>query len=263
MTYKVNLVMATFNRLDATNQTIPNIRETTKNSSIPYMLTVVDNGSTDGTVDYLTEMYNRGEIDTLILLKENVGVSKAQNIGWKLFEGTPYYAKIDNDVLFHSDTWLDDLIHVFDNAPEIGVLGYDCEPAPPPSTPINNGKVSFTHKQGNVGGACHFVSNKINKVVGFWCPDYDKYGEEDADYGVRVAVAKYKNCYMLDRTVMEHLPEEQDEYRSFKDEQREENLKSGLFQRITSEYRKGDRPVKIKTNVLNEISFNIMTHIKG
>ncbi len=124
----VNLVIVTFNRWEYTELCIPSIWETASDN-IPYIITVVDNGSSDGTPDKLKEMYERGLIDHLILLKENVGISKAQNLGWKCHEEVPFYAKIDNDIVFNKKGWLVDIINTFEKTTNIGALGYQCSDA--------------------------------------------------------------------------------------------------------------------------------------
>ncbi len=56
---KVSIVLATYNQLDYTRLCLRSIRDCT---DVPYELIVVDNGSTDGTPEYLKT------IDARILL---------------------------------------------------------------------------------------------------------------------------------------------------------------------------------------------------
>ncbi|MFM6371767.1 MAG: glycosyltransferase family 2 protein, partial [Dolichospermum sp.] len=75
----VNIGVVTFNRLEFTKQAIASI---VKFTSFPYVISVVDNGSHDGTKDYLLELQEKGIIKNLVLLVENVGVAKASNLAW-------------------------------------------------------------------------------------------------------------------------------------------------------------------------------------
>lgn len=249
----VNIVVVTYNRWDYSEQCLPNIRETASDK-IPYTITVVDNGSSDGTPEKLKEMYKDGIIDNLVLLKENIGVAKAQNIGWQLNIDAPYYAKIDNDVLFEKKGWLDGVINTFTKSTGVGALGYQCteDNANYPISSENG--VSYRVKNGNIGGACFFVPKHVNEELGFWCEDFGKYGEEDADYGMRITVSSRKNCYMVDRTIMKHLPEKDKEYRKFKDDERDENMK-GDFWKMIGEYKSGQRPLKIDSNILEQLEY--------
>ena len=258
-TPKANLVSVTFNRLEFTKQTLPNIRETASDT-IPYYLTVVDNGSTDGTVEYLKELFDNHIIDNLILLKENIGVAKGSNLGWRLFDEVPVYAKIDNDVLFSRKNWLDDILHILENAPEIGALGYNCETKNIYSV-TSNGKVSYRFKGGNIGGACHFIPSHIKEVLGYWNENFDKYGEEDADYGIRIMYAGFKNAYMGDETVITHLGEPESDYVLFKREQRQKNLE-GILQRFTGGYLNKTIPLYNNSDIENECEYQYYSHHK-
>ena len=246
----VNLCITTFNRLDYTKKCIASILGTTTDK-IPYLITVVDNGSTDGTPEKLKEMFDNGLIDHLILLKENIGISKAQNLGWKRHEEVPFYAKIDNDIVFNKRGWLDGIINTFEKTTKIGALGYQCSDDGATYPAIIGNGVEYRVKNGNIGGACFFVPKHINEKLGYWCEEYGKYGEEDADYGMRITVSGHLNCYMMDGSTITHLPDEKGDYRTFKDNERDENLK-GNFWNLIKEYRAGKRPLKIETNILDE-----------
>ena len=246
----VNISITTFNRWEYTELCIPSIWETA-GDTIPYIVTVVDNGSSDGTPDKLKKMYKDGLIDHLILLKENVGISKAQNLGWKSHKDVPFYAKIDNDIVFNKHGWLEGIINTFNEGERIGALGYQCADDNTPCRIESVNGVSYKVKNGNIGGACFFVPKHIKDELGFWCEEYGKYGEEDADYGMRITVSGHLNCYMMDGSTITHLPDEKGDYRTFKDNERDENLK-GNFWNLIKEYRAGKRPLKIETNILDE-----------
>lgn len=250
---EVNLVVVTYNRLEYTKECIPSIRETAS-GYIPYIITVVDNGSTDGTQEVLKQYLEKGIIDNLILLKSNMGISRAQNIGWKMFDDIPYYAKIDNDMVFNKEGWLDDIIEIFNKTDKIGALGYQCNDDGAEYPIVSDNGVKYRIKNGNIGGACFFVPKHIKDELGYWNESFGKYGEEDADYGMRVTVGGFRNAYMIDTEVITHLPDEKGDYRDFKDRERDENLK-GSFWNIIKEYQNGTRPLKIETRILDELDF--------
>ena len=74
----VNIGMITYNRLSYTRQSIASL---IKYTDFPYVLTVVDNASHDGSREYLQRLHGQGVIDNLIFLDENVGVAKASKSG--------------------------------------------------------------------------------------------------------------------------------------------------------------------------------------
>ncbi len=235
----VNICMVTFNRLEFTKAAIASILQFT---CFPHVLTVVDNGSTDGTVEYLEAMKQEGIITNLILLNENVGVAKASNLAWSQEPEAEFYMKFDNDIVIQKPNWLDRMVEVLDAIPELAMVGYNFEPKSYPLETIHGQQVR--PKQGNLGGACVLIPKRTEKQLGFWCEDYGLYGEEDADYGARTNLAGLKHAYMEDEEIGVHLPagraasidpttsiaedgieeHQYSDYRRFKDSQRHANM---------------------------------------
>lgn len=79
-----------------------------------FNLIMIDNGSTDGTVEYLNKTLSvtglpnfDSRIVTLVINKENLGVIGGRNIGFELFNSHPtdYLCFLDNDQFVQKD-WL-------------------------------------------------------------------------------------------------------------------------------------------------------------
>lgn len=265
----VNIGMVTFNRLEFTRRAISSVLKFTDH---PYVLTVVDNASTDGTRDYLKHMQREGLIDNLILLDENVGVAKASNLAWHQEPGASHYLKFDNDIVIRKPGWLGTMVCVVDRVPRIGVLAYNFEPVSYPLS-ILEGVAVRVKPIGNLGGACILVPQRTRELLGVWCEDYGLYGEEDRDYGFRVSTAGLVNAYMEDEDIGDHLPagkaaiisattlmatdgqEERNEadYREWKDLQRVEHLKVlGAWERNQYAYSKGLRPLYVDSRFVAE-----------
>ncbi len=235
----VNICMVTFNRLEFTKPAIASILEFT---CYPHVITVVDNGSTDGTVEYLQALKKEGIITNLILLKANVGVAKASNLAWSQEPEAEYYMKFDNDIVLQKPHWLEHMIEVLDSMPDLAMVAYNFEPISYLIQTINGQRVRL--KKGNLGGACVLIPKRTQEKLGFWCEEYGLYGEEDADYGLRLSVAGLKQAYMDDEEIGVHLPAgraasidpgtsvaedgmeeyQHTEYRQFKDAQRRVNM---------------------------------------
>jgi GT2 family glycosyltransferase len=235
----VNICMVSYNRLKYTKQAIESLLRWTR---FPHVISVVDNGSVDGTREYLLEQKRRGVIRNLILLDENVGVAKASNMAWEMEPEAEYYLKYDNDILMKKDGWLADMIRVVDGIPDIGVLGYNFESESYELSEVSGLPVRIKTK-GNIGGACTLIPQRTRNLLGCWCEDYGLYGEEDSDYGHRVTESGLWNAYMADEETPFHLPAgkaasinpqtmaakdgkeevEDREYRLWKDEQRRKN----------------------------------------
>lgn len=242
----VNIGMVTYNRLDFTRQAVAALVEHT---DFPYVLTVVDNNSSDGTREYLAELKLTGIIRHLILLDENVGVAKASNLAWSLEPSADYYLKLDNDIVIKKPGWLWEMVRVVEAVTEAGAVGYNFETDSYEA--VSAYGVQFRPKSnGNLGGACILIPRRTHDLLGYWCEDYGLYGEEDADYGARIQMAGLFNIYMDDEQVGLHLPagraavidatltardgieeEAQSEYRVWKDDARRLNVLSGRYDR--------------------------------
>jgi predicted O-linked N-acetylglucosamine transferase (SPINDLY family)/glycosyltransferase involved in cell wall biosynthesis len=262
----VNISIVTFNRLEFTQQAIASI---VNHTNYPYVITVVDNGSQDGTQEYLKEIQEAGLIKNLILLEKNIGVAKASNLAWLQEEQALYYLKYDNDIVIQKNDWLARLISVIDAAPEVGVIGYNFEPVSYPLKVIGNHKIRLK-EEGNIGGACFLVPKRTHEILGYWCEDYGLYGFEDVDYSFRVKLAGLFNAYMEDEEIGIHLPagkapiidaikwsasdgiEEvtNKEYRNFKDSQLKNAIFDGIVRKRFDEYINGRCSLYINTTVL-------------
>lgn len=104
---KISINITTFNRKKMTKFCIDSLINTTKRDS--FDLVVVDNFSTDGTVEMLKEMKKKNIIDKLILNKENLHLGKAVNQACDVAsKDTDWLLWVNNDFFF-MDNWLDNL----------------------------------------------------------------------------------------------------------------------------------------------------------
>jgi glycosyltransferase involved in cell wall biosynthesis len=116
----VNLhtVMITYNRLELTKQAIGSYLDTVNG---PWSLTVVDNASTDGTREWLTD--EAPHMAALILLQENLYPGYATNRGWETAPSdTVLLHRADNDFVFLPG-WETHVRLMFSANPELGQLG--------------------------------------------------------------------------------------------------------------------------------------------
>lgn len=250
----VHIVMITYNRLEFTQKAIEGLHAT---ATLPYVLTVVDNGSTDGSREWLESQRRDGRISRLVLLDENVGVAKAANLGWALEPGAKYFVKLDNDMVLTKSGWLEEMVSILDASDDIGMIAANVEPRSFPE--FHEYGVRFRVKRGTLGGACVMIPRRVHDRLGFWSEHYGKYGEEDFDYGFRSMLSGYRNVYLSDEETAFHLPagkaaeiavesfvalDGQEEklhrqYRQMKDAIRAENHRTGIVSKRLLEYWSG------------------------
>jgi len=104
---KVSVIMPAYNRQDTILRSIKSVLEQSYEN---IELVIVDDGSVDGTVDIIEELItqdNRGVI-SLITLTDNVGVSKARNVGLQAASGE-VIAYLDSDNSWKS-TYLETMV---------------------------------------------------------------------------------------------------------------------------------------------------------
>jgi len=101
----------------------------------PHKLIVIDNGSIDGSVEYLKFLEEKRIIDNLILNKENLGISEAKNQGLKIVKDLAktqeikYVCITDNDIvppfIRENGCVLEHIVKLMEEHKFIGMCGVD------------------------------------------------------------------------------------------------------------------------------------------
>ena len=125
---KLHTVFITHNRLHLTKRAIESYLETV---TVPFSLIVVDNNSTDGTIDWLQDEFPFGcwkrsadgkQQCYLELLGENVYPGRATNSGWlEAPADATHLHRADNDFIFLPG-WCDEVERMFQET-KLGQLG--------------------------------------------------------------------------------------------------------------------------------------------
>lgn len=198
---RINITIPVYNRLDSTKKTLLSLKKNTPHWA--HTVTVVDDGSEKDVGEYLLAMKKAGLIDTLFLLEENVGIAAACNVGWQ-FVDAPFFMKLDNDMEIRSRTWLETIFGLYSLVEPQSTFGPALSEEelrewghPLPPTPY--GRISAC--TGNLRGCALMVPKHVSDVLGRFNEDYDKYGAEDGDYGLRMRVSDFVQ-YMYDASAM-------------------------------------------------------------
>lgn len=110
-----SIIIPTYNQRKYLMECISSIRKYTR---IPYELIVIDNGSTDGTVEKL-----RAKFDGIRIRRntENLGFAKAVNQGLMMARGTTLLL-LNNDTVV-TKNWLENLLACLRSNPDLGLVG--------------------------------------------------------------------------------------------------------------------------------------------
>lgn len=112
----ITIVVLTWNGLNFTKKCLTSLKE---NTIYPdYRVVVVDNGSTDDTINYLEGL----DWITLIKNPENLGFVKGNNVALKaIAEGD--VVLLNNDMIIEQSDWLEKLNATACSAEDIGIVG--------------------------------------------------------------------------------------------------------------------------------------------
>lgn len=136
----IPIILQTYNRVEYSMEVISAIRN---HILYPNKIIVVDNGSTDGTIEYLELMKKLGFIHHLILNGENKGIAEPKNQGmevvneWAKTEQIKFVVITDNDIVVpfirQNGCVLTQMVEMMEKHKNIGMLGVDLnkDNAPP------------------------------------------------------------------------------------------------------------------------------------
>lgn len=113
---KIFAIIVTFNGIQWCDRCFGSLR----NSKIPIDTVIIDNGSNDGTVDFIKENYPEIHI---VENHENLGFGKANNLGMRyaLDHGADYVFLLNQDAWIEPDT-VENLVRIHQEHPEYGIL---------------------------------------------------------------------------------------------------------------------------------------------
>ena len=115
---QVSIIIPTFNKLTLTRQCLDALN---RNTAVDrYELIVVDNASSDGTVEFLREKEAAGKL-RLISNPKNLGFAKACNQGARIAR-SGYLLFLNNDTEVQPG-WLDPLIRILEADGQVAAVG--------------------------------------------------------------------------------------------------------------------------------------------
>lgn len=204
----VDLIYVTCNRLFYTERTLP---ELFYNTAYPFNLTIVDNGSKDGTVEFLKQFEDKPNVK-IIYNKENEGLSKPTNAFWKNSKAD-YVGKVDNDVIIPYG-WLKRLVDVYESTKskniKVGALGGCAEFPKGLFEHLNLTNVDQTalehyiYYRQFIGGCTYIIDKKIIEKNGYLEQEKTKvFGW--SQYQAKLSKKGYHSAYVYPLMMVEHM----------------------------------------------------------
>jgi len=213
----VDILIITNNRLKYSLKCFEHLRKNTQYKNVRYF--VVDNASTDGTVEYLKK---QDWIYDLKLNSENIPISQVTNGFWKKSKAD-FVGKIDNDTLVPK-RWLIRLLEGYAQIPKCGVLsGLHFLPTDLDYQKSKHLIESYDSaailRQKFVGGCCYILKREIIIINGYQQNKPMLYGW--GSYQEFLHKSGLKNGYLYIPVWIEHM----DDLRSKHFDNSDENLK--------------------------------------
>ena len=197
MTNRLSIIIVTWNTAKITCQAIDSIYKHLKDTS--FEIIVVDNNSSDDTVDKISQIKKSHLSLTLIKNPKNYGFSKANNIGAKKAKGQ-YLFFLNSDTLLFDNSIKQSLDYLNQNSRQVGIIApqlLNADKTPqasvfPPQTILNAIK-QFCFDQASqftkytpagsgpvnaVSGAALIISQKDFNKIGAWNEKYFFYFED-------------------------------------------------------------------------------------
>jgi GT2 family glycosyltransferase len=186
---ELHLVVLTHNAVSVTKTFLAKLYAYTDPSL--FCLTLIDNGSTDNTVDVLRKFFGEKDNISLILNDDNEGVIGGRNQGFDLFleEGeSKYLMNLDNDQ-FVKKGWYEQHRAVLESGYDlVGVEAWQMSDALLPSRRCQMLREHFTY----VGCGGSLMRRAIPETIGKFDEQFNPSWFEDPDYCIRANDAGLK-----------------------------------------------------------------------
>ena len=197
---KLSIVFLNFNRLHETRQTVDQLLKLCGRRT-DIEIIAVDNGSNDGTAEFLASQENI----QAILLDVNYGIA-GYNAGFKQAKGD-YILVLDDDSCPKDASTLNQIIDVFDQQPAIGVIACHIE------TPMGEAQWSWHLPPQPVAGSSPFfigcgfaIRRNLFQEIGWYPEEFFLY-QNEVEVAYQVRQRHFQIFYLPDcRVVHRGMP---------------------------------------------------------
>jgi glycosyltransferase involved in cell wall biosynthesis len=193
---KVAIFTLTYNRLSETTVSFGTLHNT---ANYPFTHIVVDNGSSDGTVEYLKE-YAKDKDVQLIINADNKGISIASNQALDWAKGKyDIIVKVDNDAIFKTKKWLSKMVEIWKANRKIAlscyVSGLRDNPGGAPRVVYGTIKGELVGMARHLGGITHFVDARAYDEFR-WPEEETLHGNQDVEFSMYLTSQNYQMAYL-------------------------------------------------------------------
>jgi len=185
-----------------------------------FEIIIVDNASTDGSVESIKKLFSPGHYIEIVENRENLGHAEGCNIGARVAKGR-YLVFLDSDTEFRAEDWLRELIRVIESDESISLaqakmvlakdknsLDYVCTTIDALGTWAATYGLKEDELEENfeilaASSGCCIVRRKVFNEVGGFDPDYFIY-DDDIDLSLRSRLLGYKILLVPSAVIVHH-----------------------------------------------------------
>jgi len=175
----------TFNRLGLTIKNMTAIL----NSNDDFEMHIIDNHSTDDTWKYIQSLKD-SRIKSKARIAVNTGLINALNINLARRRTDQYFITLDNDVYIQSKNWISEFMKVFDEFPEVGLLGVQDDKTMPTTVAQKRNGVSYLELINSsdindyVHDSCMIIRPELMEKLGYFSEE-NYFGDMEICYRVK------------------------------------------------------------------------------
>lgn len=184
----VDVCVLSYNRIRFTQTCLEELARRTKH---PHRIILVDNGSTDGTAEWLMETFGRSDlVDTLHRNPSNWGVHGGWNLALE-YVRSDLLVCVDNDII-PQPGWLTLLVDLMDRYPDYGAICLRAQAFIGQGGNLFEGAGEIKQRS-HIPAYCRIMRTDVTRAMGGW-RDTKEPGRNNEDWtvGKRMKAQGYK-----------------------------------------------------------------------
>jgi GT2 family glycosyltransferase len=205
MTGGVDFCVLSYNRLDDLKRCLAGVEQAMSEGD---RVIVVDNGSTDGSREYLAGYAARNPVCTVVETTENLGVAGGRNAAYRLARGE-FLINLDDDSIPPSDI-VARTREAFARFPKAGVIAYRI--VHPETGDVQNDNGPHAVEVGNFHGAGYAIDRRTLEAVGL-LDETCWFAAEEIEYSIRLRRAGGTVMFVPDIVVLHNSRRRTGEHR--------------------------------------------------